>query len=65
MEFYAYITRKNVFNSRYLNYLQPMIRHNLQNETLIDQQERKREELAKNGERQRKKTKKNIQTKTE
>lgn len=65
MEFYAYITRKNVFYSRYSNYLQPMIRHNLQNETLIDQQERKREELAKNGERQRKKTKKNIQTKTE
>lgn len=52
MEFYAYITRKNVFNSRYLNYLQPMIRHNLQNETLIDQQERKKERLAKNGERQ-------------
>lgn len=50
--------KENVFYSRYLNYLQPMIRHNLQNETLIEQQERKKERLAKNRERQRKKTKK-------
>lgn len=58
MEFHTYITRKNVFYSRYLNYLQPMIRHNLQNETLIDQQERKRDSRRMEEDNERKKTKK-------